>query len=402
MNPNLAKPHQASGTMLRKLLRTTPLAWLQVKRERMRLLVAVAGIAFADVLMFVQLGLKAALYDSAASPYVPLQGDLFMINPLFQSLILNRSFDRKHLIRAAGVDGVASTSHLYVGPGSWRNPDTRLNYNILMFGVDPTNPAFRMPGIGEKAGQLKQLNRVLYDRAGRDVFGDVPALLGRTNPLSIQVNERQLQVTGLFTMGASFAADSNLITSDSTFLRLFPQRSRSQIDVGLITMERGASLKDVQARLQAHVSDDVIILTQEEFIDREKAYWAETSPIGFIFGFGTVIGFIVGIVIVYQILYSDVSDHLSEYATLKAMGYTNSYLVGVLIQQSFILAALGFAPGLILSIGLYSITQAATLLSIGMTLERAATVLGLTVVMCTASGAVAMRKLQSADPADIF
>jgi len=368
----------------------------------MRLLVAVAGIAFADVLMFVQLGLKDALYDSAASPYVPLQGDLFMINPLFQSLILNRSFDRKHLIRAAGVDGVASTNHLYIGPGSWRNPVTRVNYNILMFGVNPTNPAFRLPGIDEQAGQLKKMNRILYDRAGRDVFGDVAALLERTNPLPIQVNERQMHVTGLFTMGASFAADSNMITSDSTFLRLFPHRSRRQIDVGLIRLAPGASLKDVQARLQAHVSSDVMILTQDEFIDREKAYWANTSPIGFIFGFGTVIGFIVGIVIVYQILYSDVSDHLSEYATLKAMGYTNSYLVGVLIQQSFILAALGFAPGLVLSAGLYSITQAATLLSIGMTLERAAMVLGLTVVMCMASGAVAMRKLQSADPADIF
>jgi putative ABC transport system permease protein len=87
---------------------------------------------------------------------------------------------------------------------------------------------------------------------------------------------------------------------------------------------------------------------------------------------------------------------------LKAMGYTNRFLVGILIQESLILAALGFAPGLVLSAGLYSVTQAATLLPIGMTLERAITVLGLTIAMCVASGAVAMRKLQSADPADIF
>lgn len=271
-----------------------------------------------------------------------------------------------------------------------------------MFGINPTKPAFKLSGVSENTNQLKQLNRILYDRAGREVFGNVPVLLEQTNPLPIQVNERQLQVVGLFTLGASFAADSNLITSDSTFLRLFPDRPRNQIDVGLITLKPGANLKDMQARLQAHLPKDVLILTQDEFINREKTYWANTSPIGFIFGFGTVIGFIVGIVIVYQILYSDVSDHLPEYAALKAMGYTNRFLVGVLIQESLILAALGFAPGLVLSIGLYSLTQAATLLPISMTLERAVTVLGLTITMCVASGAVAMRKLQSADPADIF
>jgi putative ABC transport system permease protein len=191
---------------------------------------------------------------------VPLQGDLFMIDPLFQSLILNRSFDRKHLIQAAGIDGVASTNYLYIGSGQWRNPDTRINYNILTFGINPTKPAFNLPGVRETTDQLKQLNRILYDRAGREVFGNVPALLEQTNPLPIQVNERQLQVVGLFTLGASFAADSNLITSDSTFLRLFPDRSRNQIDVGLITLKPGANLKDMQARLQAHLPKDVLIL----------------------------------------------------------------------------------------------------------------------------------------------
>jgi putative ABC transport system permease protein len=388
--------------MLRNLLRKIPLAWLQIKREKIRLVVAIAGIAFADVLMFVQMGLKDALYDSAASPYVPLHGDLFLVNPLFQSLILNRSFDRKYLVQAAGVDGVASINSLYIELGKWRNPDTHINYNILTFGINPIQPAFNLLGVMEQSHQLKQLNRVIYDRAGRDVFGNIPALLEQSNSVPIQVNQHQTQVVGLFTLGASFAADSNLITSDSTFLRLFPERPSHQIDVGLITLKPDVNLQQIQAILKAHLSKKVSVLTREEFINLEKNYWASTSPIGFIFGFGTVIGFIVGIVIVYQILYSDVSDHLPEYATLKAIGYTNRFLIGVLMQESLLLAMLGFAPGLLLSMGLYSLTQAATLLPIGMTLERAVTVLVLTIVMCMGSGSVAMRKLQSADPADIF
>ena len=142
--------------------------------------------------------------------------------------------------------------------------------------------------------------------------------------------------------------------------------------------------------------------SDEEFAEIEKAYWGNATPIGFIFGFGTIIGFIVGLIIVYQILYSDVSDHLAEYATLKAMGYSDRYLVGVLVQEALLLAVLGFMPGIVLANGLYSLAQSATLLPIAMTANRAVVVLSLTIVMCTGSGALALRKLQSADPADIF
>ncbi|HEY9736672.1 MAG TPA: FtsX-like permease family protein, partial [Trichocoleus sp.] len=109
-----------------------------------------------------------------------------------------------------------------------------------------------------------------------------------------------------------------------------------------------------------------------------------------------------GVVIVYQILYSDVTDHLPEFATLKAMGYSDRYLLTVLLQESLILALIGFVPSLLLATGLYQLVYAATLLPIGMKLDRAITVLVLTVVMCAGSGAIAMRKLYSADPADIF
>ena len=113
-------------------------------------------------------------------------------------------------------------------------------------------------------------------------------------------------------------------------------------------------------------------------------------------------GFIVGVVIVYQILYSDVSDHLPEYATLKAMGYGDLYFVGILIQEALLLAILGFFPGAVLATGLYALAQGATMLPIAMTVERATNVFILTVIMCVGSGVIAMRKLQSADPADIF
>jgi putative ABC transport system permease protein len=113
-------------------------------------------------------------------------------------------------------------------------------------------------------------------------------------------------------------------------------------------------------------------------------------------------GFIVGTVIVYQILYSEVSDHLAEYATLKAMGYTQTYLLLVVLQEAFILATLGYIPGFAIAMIQYNLARSATLLPIFMTVSRAVTVLILTILMCFISGAIAVRKLKSADPADIF
>lgn len=388
--------------MLGKLLRKTPLAWLQVRREKTRLAVALAGIAFADVLMFVQLGLSDALYESAVSLYYTLQGDLFLVNPMSESLQSFKSVSRERLYQAAGFEGVESINSLYIARGQWRNPQTRLERIILILGTDPAKPVFTLPEVNQHLNELKLLNRVLYDRAGRPEYGDIATLLERSNPLSVQVNDFELQVVGLFTLGASFAADGNMIVSDSTFLRLFPDRQPDQLDVGLIRLEPGADIRQVQTNLRTNLPNDVLVLTLEEFAEREKAYWAESTPIGFIFGFGTIIGFIVGTVIVYQILYSDVSEHLPEYATLKAMGYSDSYLVGVLIQESLILAVLGYLPGFTLSVGLYYLTQISTLLPIGMTLNRAVLVLLLTINMCVASGGIAMRKLRAADPADIF
>jgi putative ABC transport system permease protein len=388
--------------MLRKFFRKTPLSWLQLTREKTRLAVALAGIAFADILMFVQLGFRDALFNASVKPHYTLQGDLFLINPQFETLFSVKSFPRARLYQASGFEEVESFSYLYIGMGQWRNPDTQMERTILVFGIDPTKPAFNIPEVNDRLDDLKMLNRVLYDRAGRTEFGDVASLLQRSEPVPFQLNERDIEIAGLFSLGASFAADGNVIVSDSTFLNLFPSHQSDEVEIGALKLKPGTDIKQIQENLRASLPDDVLILTLDEFADREKTYWANGTAIGFIFGLGTVVGFIVGTVIVYQILYSDVSDHLAEYATLKAMGYNNSYLIGVLMQESLVLAFLGFIPGFFSACGLYYLAAGATLLPIGMNVECATTVLTLTIVMCSASGAIALRKLEAADPADIF
>ncbi len=387
--------------MLRKLFRKTPLAWFQVTREKMRLAVALAGIAFADMLMFIQLGFLDALLDGATKSHQNLQADLVLINPQFQTLFYIKNFPRERLYQTLSHEGVESVRGLYVNVAQWRNPENRLSRGILVWGIDPANPAFNFPEVNQNLEQLKLLNQALFDRASRPEYGPIPELFKKQGSLEAQVNDQIIQVNGLFTLGASFGADGNIITSDSTFLKLFPDHQTNQIAVGLINLKPDAGVENVRSQLVASLPKDIKVVTPEEFAQIEINYW-QSGGIGFIFGLGAAVGFIVGVVIVYQILYSDVSDHLPEYATLKAMGYSDRYLLGVLMQEALLLAVLGYIPGVALAMGLYQIAYAATLLPIGMKLQRAVLVLVLTIVMCSISGAISLRKLQSADPADIF
>lgn len=388
--------------MLPNFFRRTPLAWLQVTRERTRLLVAIAGITFADMLIFIQMGFEGALFDAAAKPHKNLQADLVMTNPQMQTLFSVKTFSRERLYQALSHSGVQSVNSIYISTGQWKNPQTRLDRAILVWGVEPDKPSFRFPDVNRNLDQIKPLNQILFDVAGRPEYGVDNETFKKTQTFETELNGKAIQVKGVFTNGASFAADGNVITSDSTFLHLFPDRKPEQIEVGLIHLKPGYDPEIVKQQLKQFLPKDVLVNTPDGFAQIEKNYWATGSGIGFIFGLGVGVGFIVGIVIVYQILYTDVSDHLPEYATLKAMGYGDRYLLGVLLQEALLLAVLGYLPSVILSLGLYQLAFTATMLPIAMNIERAITVLVMTIVMCSVSGALSMRKLRSADPADIF
>jgi putative ABC transport system permease protein len=378
-----------------------PLAWLQLIEQKGRLAVAIAGIAFADMLIFVQLGFQDALYDSAVEPHRNLRADLVIINPQLQTLFSVKSFQRDRLYQTLGYDGVKSVASIYIATGQWRNPTTRIDRAILIWGIEPTRPTFTFPEVNQNLEKIQSLNRILFDRAGRPEYGDIEAEYKQKGAFEVELNSKVVTVEGIFTNGASFAADGNVITSDSTFLNLFPTRKAADIEIGLITLKPGTNRDLIQQQIAAGMPD-LKVLTLEEFASVEKTYWESQGAIGFIFGLGVIVGFIVGIVIVYQILYTDVTDRLPEYATLKAMGYSDRYLFTIVLQEALILAILGFLPSMGIAIGLYQVAKVATLLPIVMKFDRAIFVLVLTIFMCIGSGAIAIRKLQAADPAELF
>lgn len=380
----------------------TPLAWLQVTREHVRLLVAVAGIAFANILIFMQLGFLQSLFDGSTRPHHCLCADLIMVNPKQETFFSVRSFPRQRLYQALGYPGVESVASVLVGTVQWKNPEKKNSRSILVFGINPSKAAFELTGVKQNLHRLRELNRVLFDRDSRPEYGPIAKLLEVAGTVEAELNSKVVRVVGLYCIGASFAADGSVITSDTTFHNLFGYRNPDDIEIGLIKTKPWVDLTKLQQAMRTDFKDEVSIYTKEEFAEVERSYWANSSGIGFIFGMGVVVGFIVGVVIVYQILYADVSDHLHEYATLKAIGYTDGYLLKVLMQESLILAVFGFIPGFSISAVLYEVARTATLLPISMTWERALLVFVLTLAMCSISAAIATDKLRKADPADVF
>ncbi len=381
------------------------LAWAQLTREKMRLVIALAGIGFADLLMFMQFGFRDALFESSVSFHSQLKGDIFITSTQSTALIAMKSFPQRRLYQALSFNGVTAISPVYLGFGLWKNPDPnqRKTRQLMVIGFDPTRPVFDIPEIQNNLDKIKIADVVLFDQASRPEFGPVVEYFNQGKPVETEVDNRRVAVEGLFTLGASFGADGNIVTSDLNFLRIFAtRRTKGLIDIGIVHLQPGTDVKAVVAKMRATLPSDVRIASKEEFVAFERKYWEEGTAIGFIFTLGAAMGFIVGIVIVYQILYTDVTDHLPEYATLKAMGYKDFYFLSVVFQEALILAILGYLPGFGVSVLLYNLGRSATSLPMYMTVGKAVTVFVMTVVMCSVSGAVAVRKLQAADPADIF
>lgn len=388
--------------LVRTLQHRLPLGWKQLKHDRTRLLTAIAGIAFADILIFMQLGFQDALFTLNTQYPRRLRADIVILSGQARNLNQLFTFPRRRLLQALDVPGVEAAESLYIGSVKWRNPQTREKTSILMLGYNPERPAFDLPEVNRQLDALKLPNAALFDRATRGNYQQAIAAVEAGTSVPIEVDRHTLRISGLFEVGASFNDDGAVMVSDQTFLRLFPRQAAGAISLGALQLDPTYDPDTVVAALARRLPDDVRVMTYADYVQFELNYIQTRSPIGFVFGLGTVVGFVVGVTIVYQVLSTDVNAHLAEYATFKAMGYRQRYLLGVVFEEALLLSAIGFLPSVGIAFGLYRLTQMATALPLVMPVGRIMFVFGLTLVMCSLSGATATRRLQSADPADIF
>ena len=385
----------------------TPLALLNLIHDRKKFLTSLAGVAFAVLLMFLFNGFKNALYDSQTQLLEQFNAEIVIINRLKENMFVPRSFARRRLYQAKAFEGVEDTFAVYTSEARWKNPETKQTRPVRVIAYNPSDPVLTMPDILAHQEDLKLPNTALIDTRARAEVG------AREAGIVTELADREIRIVGTFDLGTDFAAgNGNLIMSDQNFLRYVAfrgpeeeERSFATVDLGLVKVVPGTDVPRLVKILGEKLPKDILVLSKygpDGFVLRERQYWEENTNIGFVFSLLTAMGFIVGIILVYQILYTDVADHWSEYATLKAMGYGNLFLFGVVIQEAIILSVLGFIPGFLISSVFYNLAAGVTGLIFKMTLERVVSIYVMTFVMCLISGAIAVRKVQATDPAEVF
>jgi putative ABC transport system permease protein len=391
------------------------LAGLNLLHQRIRTLISLAGVAFAVLLIFAQLGFLGSVDATATMLFDKLDFDILLTSREYLNLNTPDGFPRLRLTAAEAVPGVESVRPFSVCLGLWRGPwphaipraDPR-RWNILILGVRPDDLhlVFKNAGRGIFRDQeeltgietaLARSNAVLIDRRSWPDYGSPEALHAGA---VAELNEQQLELAGTFEIGTGFGYNGLLLTSEALIDRVGGMIP-GQVTFGLVKLRPEADSGEVKSRLN-EVLPDAHAHTRNEINAKEAAYWIQETAVGRFFTLGVVVALVVGVVFVYQMMAADIQNHLSEYATVKAMGYQNGYLIRVILWQAGLLALAGFFPGLLASLGLYAWTRQEARIPIDMTANRAVFVLLLTVVMCLCSGLLAIRKLRSADPADLF
>lgn len=377
-------------------------AWQQLSHQKVKLAAAASGVVVAVMLMLVQLGIRQGAMDSSVAFSRRITSDLVVVSPRTKSIFRSAQFPRRLLYRLPCDPEVVQVSEVYMSLAQWKNEWEKIEHPISVYGVEPSTLMLDLPGFSNEAQKLELPDHLIFDSLSRNNYGPVNETLSRTGSLPTEVNGRRVNVFSSIAVGISINTDGNIYCSRANFLRLFPGRSPGSIDLGLVQLKPGADARKAAKRLQVLLGTEAKIVPRDELVDAEIAYVRSTAPIDFIFGMGAAVGFFIGFVVVYQILYTEVANHLPQLATMKAMGFTDHYLLRLVLWQAIILATLGYVPGYFMAIALYEVAEREIQMQFSMTWQRATGVLIATLAMCAVSAVVAVRKAWAADPAEVF
>ena len=391
----------------------TPLAWMNLTHDVRRLAIALSGIGFAVLLMFTQVGFQNALFDSQVKLIDDLQGDIFLVSKAKFTLAAEKRFSISRVNQARSCSGVKGAYPVYseLTTSFLRkivNGRGNRGFPLRSLGFFVDDPVFRSEEIIQQSNLLREPGTALIDRKSKKEKFDFDMNSGeKLRSYSLELARKKVTLVGSFDLGTDFAHDGNVVMSAESFANFYPHRKRfgdplSVVDLAVVHVLPDFTIEDVKERLEKTLDKDVFVLTRDEFRRAEVRFWDKSTPIGTVFMIGKLIGFVVGMVICYQVIYSDIADHMPEFATLKAMGYSTSYFIRLIVIESLLLSLIGFLPGTLVSRGLYAWLGERTGLQMLMSFDGIMFVLFATIIMCIASGLLAVRKLLQADPASLF
>ncbi|MCI0459599.1 MAG: FtsX-like permease family protein [Gemmataceae bacterium] len=374
----------------------TPLAGQNVIHNKVRTAASLSGVTFAIILIFMQLGFYDVCFRSSTMIYDLLDFDLALASPQYVHLRAPNSIPRRRLSQAKQIAGVASAVPIYMANGIYRNPESRTQREMVVIGVDPSQQPFQLPELKENLPKLKRDDTAIMDiKTGKGYDRPTPGMF-------TELENRKIEVVGTYGYGVGFIGEASIVISDRTLTRLFNGYPLEMVSLGLVKLAPGADADAVTRQLEAMLPPDIKVWKRADLETKEQNFFVRQRPLGIMFSSGVFLALAVGSVILYQILASEIMNKLKEYATLKAIGYSNLFMNKIVLQQSAFFALLGFVPATLLAIVLYRVSRHVTNLPMEMTWSRVVFVLALSVVMCSVSGILVSRKVARTDPADLF
>jgi len=369
------------------------LASRNLLHDRVRLIATVVGIVFSIILVTVQIGLFLSFERMVTTMIDHAEADLWIVPRGTKCFEDPSLLDDRERFRALSVPGVTEAAPLVIGFAEWKLPNGGAT-PVFVIGSDKGKPGLQPWNIIE--GSLGQLaapdavavDRSYFERLGVSGLGDVGEMRDRK---------------------AKVAVVTNGIRSFTTTPYVFTEFDRARGYIGIAPnkatyfLVRVAPNYDVDSvrRQIAENAKDTEVLTPEEFRLRSRSFWLFGTGAGAALFAGALLGIIVGTVIVAQTLYSSTKDHLKEFATLRAIGSSNIYIVKVILWQALLSAVIGFfiAAG----IGLVIVRMTAnTALPVVMTPGLTVGLFAITVVMCAVSAIFAILEVMRLDPAMVF
>jgi putative ABC transport system permease protein len=372
------------------------IAWRILTHQKGRTALALGGIFIAILLIFVELGFFIAVPQGGMLIYNHMRFDLLLASDKYIFQAESWQFPRERLTEAARNSGVAQASALYFGGAKWQDPAGGLRLDIAVFGFDPQAKPFAVADIENQTAILDRPDTVLVDSQTRPLFGQLQP--GRV----VQLNGRRVTIGGDYVLGTGFLGLGVVLANEANFFALFPNRRPEQVNYGLVTLKPGADPDLVARELRSLLPNDVRVLTRPELANHEVSFWTTRTGTGLIFGSGLIVAFVVGIMVLYQTLATQITRQLPQFATLKAMGYSNGFLNAIVLTEAVLFMLVAFVPAVAVALVIYAVIRDKTLLPVAMTGIEFGGVLAATLIMSVISALLSLGRLRRADPAEIF
>ena len=360
-------------------------------QDRLRFIATIIGIVFSIVLVTIQLGLFLSFERMVSTMIDHAPADLWIAS-LGTKCFEDPSLIDKHVeTKALSVPGVARATPVVVGFAEWTLPKGGVTpVFVIGSGADGLRPWNIVDGnLDDRAKSYSvAVDRTYFGRLGISGVGD-----------GTDIRDLRVDVAAV-TSGIRSFTTTPFVFTNLERAQTYIGASSNKISYLLVHLDHGADVATVRKDLAAKL-DKVEILTPTEFRDRSRDFWLFGTGAGAALFGGALLGAIVGTVIIAQTLYSSTKDHLTEFATLRAIGSSSFYIHKVIICQALLSAVIGFSLAALIDYVVVSFT-AESALPVVMTPPLTAGLFLLTVLMCIASAVTAIVQVTRIDPARVF